>query len=83
MDIEKEIDNIISKNHINVINNNLYLTNEEISVLNSYNINYSICNSMKDLISLIENTLLDEELEDIEDILINISERDYYSNTRK
>ena len=38
---------------------------------------------MKDLISLIENTLLDEELEDIEDILINISERDYYSNTRK
>lgn len=83
MDIEKEIDNIISKNHINVINNNLYLTNEEINVLNSYNINYSICNSMKDLISLIENTLLDEELEDIEDILINISERDYYSNTRK
>ena len=83
MDIEKEIDNIISKNHINVINDNLYLTNEEISVLNSYNINYSICNSMKDMISLIENTLLDEELEDIEDILINISERDYYSNTRK
>lgn len=83
MDIEKEIDNIISKNHINIINDNLYLTNEEISVLNSYNINYSVCNSMKDLISLIENTLLDEELEDIEDILINISERDYYSNTRK
>ena len=83
MDIEKEIDNIISKNHINVINDNLYLTNEEISVLNSYNINYSVCNSMKDLISLIENTLLDEELEEIEDILINISERDYYSNTRK
>lgn len=77
-----EIDKIINDNSINYIDN-LILNNYEISILDKYNINYKKCNDMKDLIFVLEEYLLNYNIDEIEDILISISERDYYSNTNK
>lgn len=77
-----EIDKIINDNSINYIDN-LILNNYEISILDKYNINYKKCKDMKDLIFVLEEYLLNYNIDEIEDILISISERDYYSNTNK
>ena len=58
--------------------NNLILSNKEIEVLNRYNIDYKNCNSMKDLLYLIDQELENEENSELEEISISISDRDYY-----
>ncbi len=64
--------------------NNISLTNYEISVLNKYKINYKNCSSLKDVIFLIEQSLEEyDELDDLEEISQTIAERDYYVNTNK
>ena len=58
--------------------NNLILSNKEIEVLYRYNIDYKNCNSMKDLLYLIDQELENEENSELEEISISISDRDYY-----
>lgn len=58
--------------------NNLILSNKEIEVLYRYNIDYKKCNSMKDLLYLIDQELENEENSELEEISISISDRDYY-----
>ena len=87
--MEFDIDKIISemdftKNSINNCGNGIYLTNFEIDILNKYHINYLNCTSMKEVIFLIEDILVeDNSLDDLENISKSISERDYYLNTNK
>ena len=63
--------------------NGLYLSQEQIDILNSYNINYLNCNSLRQLMIEVEEVF--EECGD--DILNNLlqvlSERDYYENFNK
>lgn len=80
--MNEEIDQIIKNNTINYIGN-LVLNNHEISILDRYNINYKNCSDMKELMFILEEYLNDIESDEIEDILMSISERDYYKNSNK
>ena len=63
--------------------NGLILTDYEISVLDKYNIDYKNCIDLKSLIYYIEEILNEESFDDLEEISLSVSERDYYENTRK
>lgn len=76
------ISNITKNNKLNYIGN-IILSNYEIEVLNKYQIDYRNCNSMKEIIFILDKYLNNEENEEIENILASISERDYYKNTNK
>ena len=84
------IDELVStidfnKGKFNDIGNGILLTNKEIEVLDRYNIPYKNCTSLKDIIFEIESIIneLDIMDEDLEEISMSISERDYYQNTNK
>ena len=63
--------------------NGLILTDYEISVLDKYNIDYKNCIDLKSLIYYIEEILNEESFDDLEEVSLSISERDYYENTHK
>ena len=63
--------------------NGLILTDYEISVLDKYNIDYKNCIDLKSLIYYIEEILNEESFDDLEEISLSRSERDYYENTHK
>ncbi len=63
----------------------LMLTNREIEILSKNMVDFETCSSLKDLMIKIEDILDDESLdsddaEDLEYVLREISERDYYQN---
>ncbi len=63
----------------------LMLTNMEIGILERNMVDYRTCSSLKDLMIRIENILDDESLDaddadDLEYVLRQISERDYYES---
>ena len=61
----------------------LFLTNNQIETLKRYNINYEISNSLRDLMIKIESVLDYEDIEELENLLTNLTERNYYENTNK
>lgn len=66
------------------INNNLYLTNNQINTLKRYNIEYETSSSLRDLMIKIEDILdYEEEIDELEILLENLAERNYYENTKK
>lgn len=78
MNYENMINKIINDNSLNYIDN-LILNNHEIQVLEQYNINYKNCKDMKELLFILE----EYEDEEIDEIIMSISERDYYKNSNK
>ena len=80
--MDEEINKIINDNSLNYVDN-LILNNHEISILDRYDIYYKRCVDMKDLIFLLEDYLNDIEDNELEEILMSISERDYYKNSNK
>lgn len=84
----KELLNSIDfeKNKLHKTKYNLYLTTYEIEILNKYHITYEDCKTEKELIQKLEYILprmTIEEQEELEQISMSISERDYYQNTNK
>lgn len=79
--ILNEID--FNNNKLQKINDNLYLTKNQIDILKRYNINYEISNSLRDLMLKIEEILYYEDIEELESLLNSLSERNYYENTNK
>ena len=79
--ILNEID--FDNNKLQKINDNLYLTNNQIEVLKRYNIDYEVSNSLRDLMIKIESILDYEDIEELENLLTNLTERNYYENTNK
>lgn len=79
--IDELINKIINDNKINRINDNLYLTNEQIEILKRYNINYNT--TINELIYEIEDILNEEYIEDLDRVSKSISEFNYYHNTNK
>ena len=66
----------------------IMLTNREIEILNRNLIDYKSCSSLKQLMIKIQNILEDEDLDpddgdDLDYVLEQISERDYYENVKK
>ena len=73
------IDEIVKKTHedmkLNRINDNLYLTNKEIEVLERYDINYNT--SIEELMFNLEEILNENDYEDLEEVSNSISEFNY------
>ena len=86
--INEEIKKILNEidfdnNKLQKINDNLYLTNNQIEILKRYNIDYEVSNSLRDLMIKIEEVLDYEDIEELENLLTNLTERNYYENTNK
>ena len=78
-DLITNFDNTIVKDY-----NGILLSKDEIEVLRRYDIHYENYNSMKELIYEIEDVITDlADATDLEEVSINLSERDYYHNTNK
>lgn len=82
-DYIKDISNSLDFNNNFHDINGLILNDYEISILDKYNIDYKKCSDLKSLIYCIEEVLNEESFDDLEEISISISERDYYENTHK
>lgn len=65
------------------INENIYLHQSDIDILNKYNIDYKNCNTMKELIFKIEMYLNNNEVIDLDELSIKLSEFDYYNYSNK
>ena len=85
-EIENSISQIISDNELNKIND-IYLSNKQISILNMYGIDYKNVTSMSELIfkveEYIEENYLYENIDDLENLSMELSEFNYYYNTNK
>ena len=72
------------KSMIKMSGNGIYLSDNQIEVLNRYNINYKKYNSLSSLIFEIEEILNEEvDVDDLEDVSAKLSELNYYNNTEK
>ena len=85
-EIDKMINQTIEDNKLNKINN-IYLSNKQIDILNKYNIDYKNVVDVSELIFKIETYIEDnyeyEQLSDLENLSIELSEFNYYYNTNK
>ena len=89
--MEYNIDEIISSldfksSKLNHLSNGLVLTNNEIDVLNKYNIKYKSCSSLKEVLMLIDEKFNYEEVDnpdELDSVSASIAERDYYQNSNK
>ena len=81
VNIEEILQSSNFKEHLRQ-DNNLGLSEYQISVLKRNKINSEV-GTLKELIYLINDTLIDCDDEALELILEEISERDYYENTNK
>ena len=84
-EIKNKLNNLdFDNNKLIKINNNLYLTNNQIDILKRYNIDYKTSNSLRDLMIKIEDILdYEDDYEELVILLDNLSERNYYENTHK
>ena len=65
------------------VNKNVYLSQEQIDILESFNIDYKSCSSLSEIINQLE-MILDETDDDVVSNLIDLlSERNYYENYKK
>ena len=87
--MNKEINDILNNinfenNKLIKINENIYLTNNQIDILKRYNIDYETSNSLRDLMIKIEDILdYEEDIPELEELLDKLSERNYYEFTNK
>lgn len=70
-------------NRLVKINNKLYLTNYQIEILNKYNIDYKSLGNLSSIIYVAEETLEEDDYEDLDEIIKELAERNYYENTNK
>ena len=82
------IDDIVMSTHkdmeLNRINDKLYLSNKQINILDNYDIDYKN-KSIDELIYEVEEILNDsyDDLVDLEELSRELSEFNYYHNTKK
>lgn len=65
------------------VNSNLYLSEEQMEILKSYNIDYMKFSSLKDLIHELMEEIEENDDDVLENLLDVLSERDYYENYNK
>lgn len=85
--LEKLVEEINPRNHLmEHLKNDIYLSQVQIDILKLYGFSYQKYSNVKSLILDIEDYLNDnygEELEDLENVANDLSEFDYYHNTKK
>ena len=84
-DYIKEVSNNLDLTDKYVSINNFMLKKTEMEVLDRYEIDYKNCNSLKDVIYLIDEVFQNsyDDMIDLEEVSISISDRDYYVNSNK
>ncbi len=86
LEIEEYVDTIINDNKLRKVNN-IYLSKRQIDILDKYKIEYKNITNIKELIFNVENYINEnfqyEELSDLESLSQELSEFNYYYNTRK
>ncbi|CDB28265.1 unknown [Firmicutes bacterium CAG:582] len=65
------------------VNGNLYLSEEQMEILKSYNIDYMKFSNLKDLIHELMEEIEENDDDVLENLLDVLSERDYYENYNK
>lgn len=65
------------------VNNNLYLSQEQMDILKDFNINYQEFNNLRDLIYAIEEVYENTGDVVLDNLLDVLSERNYYENYNK
>ena len=65
------------------VNGNLYLSEEQMEILKSYNIDYMKFSSLKDLIHELMEEIEENDDDVLEKLIDVLSERDYYENYNK
>ena len=81
-DIESLVSDIdFEKNSIAYINGEIVLTNKEVDLLKDLEINYQSYTSMSSLINAIDEVAEDDP--EIEEMLNDMQDRNYYLNTNK
>ena len=82
-----DIDDIVMNTHknmsMNKINDNLYLSNNQIDILDRYNIEYKSKNIEELLFELDEILNNENDYEDLEKLSLELAEFNYYYNTKK
>ena len=84
-DYIKEISNNLDLSDKYVSINNFLLKKNEMEVLDRYDIDYKNCSSLKEVIYLIDEVFQNsyDDMTDLEEVSISISDRDYYVNSNK
>lgn len=71
-------------NFVKQVNKNIYLSGDDIKILKRYEIDYGNFSNMKELMFYIEDYLNNIDSNDeLEDLLIKLSEYNYYFHTNK
>lgn len=65
------------------VNKNLYLSQEQMDILDSYNIDYNNVNSLSELIFIIENYFEESDDDVLDNLLEILQTRNYYENYNK
>lgn len=85
-DIDSFVKKTIKDNKLNKINN-IYLSNKQMSILKKYKINYENVLSINELVFKIEEYINEnysfQDLGDLENLSLELSEFNYYYNTNK
>lgn len=71
-----------NKNKLVKVNEKLYLTNYQIEVLNKYEIDFQNLN-LSSIIFLGEEILEEDDYDDLDEVIKELAERNYYENTNK
>lgn len=74
---------IETNNFLKKVNNNLYLRDREIDILERNNIDYQNKNDLSSIIYEIEEILSTYDNEELEWLSKELAERNYYNNTNK
>ncbi|MBQ1551793.1 MAG: hypothetical protein IIZ67_06795 [Bacilli bacterium] len=80
--ISKVASNLDLSNNLQNINGFL-LTTKECQVLDQFGIDYKNCTSLKEVLFEVEEVLEEQYDDQLEDVSISISDRDYYQNSNK
>ena len=85
-EIDKYVFDTFKNNELKKINN-IYLSNKQMNILDKYMIDYKNVVDMNELIFKVEEYIEDnysyEELDDLENLSLELSEFNYYYNTNK
>lgn len=71
-----------NKNKLVKVNEKLYLTNYQIEVLNKYEIDFQNLN-LSSIIFLGEEILEEDDYDDLDEVIRELAEGNYYENTNK
>ena len=82
---EVNIDDLFNDKYMHKeVKKGLFLSEYQIEVLNKYDIDINKISNVNDIIMLASEILdLDDDVEDLEQVIKEISEFNYYSNTNK